>query len=103
MRVAVLMAILAVSLPVGFFAGSASAEFFEGQSILGGRLVGPQHAWCSHQDTGADNVEEDCSFDSFEHCRWAVMGVNNSFCTPNPTYRMDIHPVRRKKGNRLKH
>ena len=102
MRLLVLIVALAVAAPVGFDAGSASAQFFQDQSVLFGRKYGPQRAWCSHQDTGGDNVEEDCAFNSFEQCRRAVMGANNSFCTQNPVYDVNVTPVRRKKGDRVR-
>lgn len=86
MRVSVLIAALAIAAPIGLDAGQASAQFFEGQGVVFGRYHVYQGAWCGHQDTGGQNVEEDCSFDTFEHCRWAVMGVNNAFCTPNPAF-----------------
>jgi hypothetical protein len=99
MRLPVLIVALAAAAPIGFWTVSASAQFFEGQSVLGGRMYGPQEPWCSHQDIGG-NVEEDCSFRSFEQCRRIAMGVNNAFCTHNPAYNMNIRPIRTKKGNR---
>jgi hypothetical protein len=98
MRLPVLIAAFAVAAPIGFYADTASAQFFEGQSVIFGRLHVYQGAWCGHQDTGGQNVEEDCSFDSFQHCRFAVMGVNNGFCTPNPAFTgYRERPARKKK------
>jgi hypothetical protein len=101
MRSATLLAVLTVAVPIGLWAGSASAQFFKGQSVVFGRYHVYQGAWCGHQDTGGQNVEEDCSFDSFEHCRWAVMGVNNAFCTPNPAF--TGYPVRAHKKKHHRH
>jgi hypothetical protein len=97
MRTAVLIAALAI-VTLGL-CSQASAQFFDGQSIIFGRPHSHiyQGAWCGHQDTGGGNVDEDCSFDSFEHCRFAVMGVNNGFCTPNPAFVGRAYPVRKKK------
>jgi uncharacterized protein DUF3551 len=101
MRLSILIVTLTVAAPVGLGAGSAAAQFFEGQSVIFGRHTGPQAPWCSHQDAGG-NVEEDCSFNSFEECRQLAMGANNTFCTPNPRYDVSIQPVRRKKGDRVR-
>jgi hypothetical protein len=97
MRLSMLVVALIVAAPFG--AGAEPFRPFEGQSVLGGRLYGPNEPWCSHQDIG-DNVEEDCSFRSFEACRRVAMGVNNTFCTPNPAFAMDVRPVRRHKSHR---
>jgi hypothetical protein len=100
MRLSILIAALAAAAPIGLCVGSASA-LFDDQSVLFGRRAGPQAPWCSHEDTGGQNVMEDCSFHSFEECRRIAMGVNNTFCTPNPAFDVSIRPVRRKKGDRL--
>jgi hypothetical protein len=100
MRLAILIVVLAVAAAADLWAGSVSAQYFEGQGIFFGRRTGPQAPWCSHEDTGGGNVAEDCSFDSFEQCRQIAMGVNNTFCTQNPTYDVNVRVVRRKKGNR---
>lgn len=97
MRLKILIAVLAVAAPTALHAGSAP---FEGQSVIFGRHHVYQGAWCGHQDVGGNHVEEDCSFDSFEHCRFAVMGVNNGFCTPNPAFTGRYHPTRKKKKRR---
>lgn len=102
MRAALLIAFLCVAAPIGLFADTAAAQFFEDQSYIFGRRHGPQAPWCSHENTGGENVSEDCSFNSFEECRRIAMGVNNTFCTPNPAYDVSIQPVRRKKGDRLR-
>jgi hypothetical protein len=101
MRFSFLIAALAIAAPIGLHAGLASAQSFERQSYLFGRRSGPQAPWCSHQNTGGDNVEEDCSFNSFEQCRQLAMGVNGTFCTPNPRYDVNVQVARGKKGNRL--
>jgi hypothetical protein len=102
MRPSILIAALAVAAPIGLCVGSASAQSFQDQSVLFGRRTGPQAPWCSHEDTGGQNVQEDCSFNSFEDCRRIAMGANNTFCTPNPAYDVSIRPVRRNKGDRLR-
>jgi hypothetical protein len=102
MRLSVLIVGLAVAAPMGLDAGSASAQYFQDQSILFGRRTGPQAPWCSHENTGGENVQEDCSFRSFEECRRIAMGANNTFCTPNPAYDISIQPVRRRKGDRIR-
>jgi hypothetical protein len=101
MRLAVLIAALAVAAPIGLYAGSASAQIFQDQSVFFGRRHGPQAAWCSHQDAGGENVQEDCSYNSFDACRRALMGIASSFCTQNAAYDLTVQPVRNKKGNRL--
>jgi hypothetical protein len=88
MRLPVLIAILAVAVPAGLPAGSASAQFFEGQSVLFGRPHGSIHEgrWCAREQTGADRIEENCVFDSFDACRRLVTQGNRGFCTENPAY-----------------
>jgi hypothetical protein len=102
MRLSVLTMALILAAPAGLGAGAASAQPFQGQSFIFGRPTGPQAPWCSHENTGGENVTEDCSFKSFEDCRRLAMGVNNTFCTPNPAYDISIQPVRRNKSNRLR-
>jgi hypothetical protein len=97
MRLSVLFAALAFAAPVGLCAGSASAQFFQGQSVLFGRPNGPEGPWCVHRNTGADRVEEDCSFNSFELCNREAQ-LNRGFCTQN--FAGSVQPVRKKKGNR---
>jgi hypothetical protein len=92
MRFAMLMAALAVAAPAAL-----QAQPFEGQGLLFGRYHVYQGAWCGHEDTGGGNVQEDCSFDTFEHCRFVVVGANNGFCTPNPGYAGPPPPLRKKK------
>jgi hypothetical protein len=84
MRVAMLIAALAVAAPATLYA--QNAQPFEGQGLLFGRYHVYQGAWCGHEDIGGGTVQEDCSFDTFEHCRFVVVGANNGFCTPNPAY-----------------
>ena len=100
MRLSFLIASLAVAASIGLSAGSAWAQF-EGQGFLFGRPNGPQAPWCAHNNNGADWVEEDCSFGSFEACRQSLMGVSSSFCTPSAAYDVNVQPNRRSKGNRL--
>lgn len=100
MRLPVLIAALAIATPLGLCAGSASAQFFEGQSVLGGRYNGPQGPWCAHNTNGWDQVDEDCSFASFAACRNAIGNPVNGFCTQN--FAGDVRPVRSKKKNRAR-
>ena len=100
MRHSVLIAALIAAAPVGLPVAPASAQAFEGQGFFLGRRTGPQAPWCAHLNSGFDRVEEDCSFNSFEHCRSVAMTLSSSFCTPNPAYDVSIQPVRRKKGDR---
>ena len=88
MRLSILFAALAVAAPIGLFAGQASAQMFEGQSVLFGRLHGSiyEGRWCANEDTGGGRVEENCHYDSFERCRRAVIQGNRGFCTQNPAY-----------------
>jgi hypothetical protein len=98
MRVSSLLAAIAVVVPIGFYAGAASAQFFEGQSILGGRSHVYEGRWCAHINSGFDRVEEDCTFDSFAACQRALMNPNFGFCTQNPGYAgRPVPPVRGKK------
>jgi hypothetical protein len=99
MRRSSLIAALAVAAPIGLCAGSASAQFFEGQSILGGRPHGSVYEgrWCAQENIGGGAVQEDCSFDSFEVCRRLVIQGNRGFCGQNPAFRGDRQPPPRKK------
>ena len=101
MRLSVLIAALAIAAPVGLFAGSASAQFFQGQSILFGRPHGSVYEgrWCAREQTGGGRVEEDCTFDSFEQCRRLVIQGNRGFCTQNPAFVAGYgsEPQRKKK------
>ena len=85
MRLRVLIAVLAAA---GFHAAPASAQMFEGQSVLFGRLHGSVYEgrWCAREDTGAGRVEENCHFDSFEACRRQIVQGNRGFCTQNPAF-----------------
>ena len=100
MRPSTLLLIVAIAAPTGLGAGPAPAQGFEDQSIIFGRRTGPQAPWCSNENIGGETVQEDCSFNSFEQCRRIAMGVNNTFCTHNPRYDVNVQPVRRKKGDR---
>jgi hypothetical protein len=88
MRLSILIAALAVAAPFGLCAGSASAQFFEDQSVLFGRRHGYVYEgrWCARADTGGGRVEEECTFDSFEACRRLVVQGNRGFCTQNPAF-----------------
>ena len=100
MRLSVLIAALAVAAPLGLCAGSASAQLFEDQSVLFGRRHGYVYegAWCAREDIGG-NVQEDCTFNSFERCRQAVIQGNRGFCTQNPAFVAGYggEPQRKKK------
>jgi hypothetical protein len=87
MRASVLIAALAVAAPLGLSIGSASAQFFQDQSVLFGRRHGYVYegAWCAREDIGG-NLQEDCTYDSFERCRRAVIQGNRGSCTQNPAY-----------------
>lgn len=96
MRFAALVLTFTLAATTGLSAAQRHVPF-DGQGLVFGRYHVYQGAWCGHQDTGGQNVEEDCSFDSFEHCRFAVMGANNGFCTPNPGFAGYRERVYRKK------
>jgi hypothetical protein len=99
MRLSVLIAALAIAAPIGLCAGSASAQFYQGQSVIGGRPLGSgyQGRWCAQQNIGGGAVQEDCSFDSFEACRREVTQGNRGFCGQNPAFRGYREPPPRKK------
>src|SRR5689334_14407449 len=88
MRLSTLLAALAIAAPLGLCAGSASAQYFEGQSIVFGHPHGSVYEgrWCANEQTGGGRVEENCHYDSFERCRLAVIQGNRGFCTQNPAY-----------------
>jgi hypothetical protein len=106
MRLSILIAAVAVAAPIGLYAGTASAQYFEGQSLLFGRPHGSVYEgrWCAREQTGGSRVEEDCTFDSFEACRRLVVSGNRGFCTQNPAYvpYPGFEP-RRKKRSRHHH
>ena len=99
MRLRILFAVLAVAAPLGLSAGAASAQYFEGQSILFGRPHGSiyEGRWCARENAGGQRIEENCIFDSFEACRRQVIQGNRGFCTQNPAYGAYRAPVRKKK------
>jgi hypothetical protein len=103
MRLLVLIAALAIAAPIGLCAGSASAQFFEGQSVLFGRTHTYEGRWCANTDTGAGRVEENCTFDSFEACRLEVISGNRGSCTQNPAFTGYYKPPVRKKRHRRHH
>jgi len=84
MRLSVAIAALVVAAPL--FAGPASAQFFEGQTVWGGRPNSPKAPWCLNANSGADRVEEDCSFGSFAACQRALGNPNSGFCTQTSVY-----------------
>ena len=102
MRLSVLLAALTVAAPIGLCAGSASAQFFEDQSILFGRRHGYVYegVWCARENIGGGSVQEDCTFDSFEACRRLVIQGNRGFCTQNPAFTGYGEPPLRKKKRR---
>src|ERR1700709_446716 len=87
MRLSVLCAALAAAAPLGLCAGAASAQLFEDQSVLFGRRHGYVYegAWCAREN-GGGNIQEDCTFHSFELFRQAVIEGNRGFCTQNPPF-----------------
>jgi len=101
MRLRSLLIALAISAPVGFYAGSASAQF-QDQSILFGRRHGYVYegAWCAREDIGGGSIQEDCTFDSFDNCRLAVVQGNRGFCTQNPAFVAGYGGPPRKKKRR---
>jgi uncharacterized protein DUF3551 len=44
-------------------------------------------AWCARVNTGANRVQENCTFDSAEACRRSVISGNRGFCSRNPAYK----------------
>jgi hypothetical protein len=103
MRLSILIAVIAVAAPIGLYAGSASAQYFQDQSILFGRPYGSVYEgrWCANQNIGG-RIEEDCHFDSFEQCRRLAIQGNRGFCTQNPAYvpRPDFEPRRKNRHRR---
>lgn len=100
MRLSSLIVALAVAAPIGLAAGSASAQFFEGQSVFSGRSRVYQGRWCAYINSGADRVEEDCHFDSFKACRREAGTGSSNFCAPNPGFTGYHRPPPRKKKRR---
>ncbi|MCX7311807.1 MAG: hypothetical protein WCG92_07805 [Hyphomicrobiales bacterium] len=102
MRLRILLSVLVVAAPLGLPAGAASAQYFEGQSILFGRPHGSVYEgrWCARENVGGQRIEENCIFDSFESCRRLVIQGNRGFCTQNPAYGAYRDPPVRKKKRR---
>ena len=94
MRFSVLIVALVLA---GTAGGSASAQFFEGQSYIGGRIHGRQGPWCANNYASDDRVEEDCSFGTFAACNREAR-LNNGFCTQN--FAGSVQPVRARKASR---
>jgi hypothetical protein len=88
MRLPVVIAVLAVLSPLGlgFGAGAAAAQPFQGQNLLGGRPNTPKALWCANSTTDWDRVGEDCSFDTFAACQRALVNPNSGFCTRTSVY-----------------
>jgi Protein of unknown function (DUF3551) len=42
--------------------------------------------WCAVVDTGWDNMEEECIYNSIEECRPHVIAGNRGFCSENPRW-----------------
>jgi hypothetical protein len=105
MRLSGVIAALVVIAPLG--AGAAVAQPlplpFQGQSIIGGRPNTPSAGWCMHLFSGADWVQEDCSFGSFRACQFALGNVNNGFCTQSYAYAgaPPVPPRKSKKKRRV--
>ena len=99
MRLPILIAVLAAA---GLHAAPASAQMFEGQSVLFGRPHGSVYEgrWCAREDIGAGRVEENCHYDSFEACRRSVVQGNRGFCTENPAYAAGYGGAPRRKKKR---
>jgi hypothetical protein len=97
MRISLLIAALAVAAPLCLSAGPAQAQFFQGQTWWGGRPNTPEAPWCLNLNSGADRVEEDCSFGSFAACQRALGNPNNGFCTQTAAYGPPPPGPRRKK------
>ena len=100
MRLSALIAALVVAVPLGLASGPASAQFFEGQGLFGGRPNTPKGPWCANSNSGADRVEEDCSFTSLAACQRALVNPNSGFCTQ--TFSGTVQPQRARKRNRLR-
>lgn len=97
MRLSVLFAALAVVVTIGCGVAAARPyQPFEGQSIIGGRIYGPQGAWCAYNNAG-DRSETDCSFGTFAACNQEAL-LNRGYCTQN--FAGSVRPVRARKGNR---
>lgn len=97
MRISLVIAILVVAVPPGLSTSPAAAQFFQGQTWWGGRPNTPKAPWCLNLNSGADRVEEDCSFNSFADCQRALGNPNNGFCTQTSTYAPPPPSPRRQK------
>ena len=100
MRLSVLIAALAVAAPIGLCAGSASAQFFEDQSILFGRRHGSVYEGpgAPARTSAAAPSRRIARFNSFEACRRLVIQGNRGFCTQNPAFTgYRERPLRKKK------
>jgi hypothetical protein len=103
MRISLVIAALAVAAPLTLSAGPASAQFFQGQTWWGGRPNTPKGAWCLNANTGAERVEEDCSFNSLAACQFARGNPNNGFCTRTSAYAPPPPAQSRRKKRRAQY
>lgn len=80
MRLPILAAAILAGLSAAMTTAPAAAQGWLGRThVYEGR-------WCARMDTGAERIEEDCSFDSLDVCRQQVIAGNKGFCSPNPAY-----------------
>jgi len=82
---------------LGFSAVLAGSSFLPGTAA---KAATGNARWCAAVNTGFDNVEEICDFQTFEECRPFVLAGNRGFCNENPRY-VDV-PVRHHKKRRVK-
>jgi hypothetical protein len=45
--------------------------------------------WCAVTDSGGENVNWDCEYDTVEECKPAVTNAARGFCALNPYWRPD--------------
>jgi hypothetical protein len=45
--------------------------------------------WCAVTDTGGDNMNWDCEYDTAEDCTPAVLNGSRGYCALNPYWRAD--------------
>jgi hypothetical protein len=65
------------------FAAVAAASFV---NVPTSRAQDGNAPWCAMVNTGFDNVDEKCVFQTFEACRPFVLAGNRGFCEENPRY-----------------
>ena len=44
--------------------------------------------WCAVTDTGGENMNWDCEYDTVEECKPAVTNAARGFCALNPYWRL---------------